>query len=216
MVDNVFVSGALILFFLIKLCHADKDECQMWKCDGHKSSTSFNDYKNCSLSNPNWANTYQCTYCEIMDNGVCWCTSKGECKITDRLYFGLAMMALSALCTAIIWFKYCKKYKKMKKVKKLLIQHEEQADKLSRFKSPKTITKNEEGSEYNYDNYSSSDSEDMHIKTSSELQESLIEMKEEMGTVNKCTPMCFCIWITTFVCAAIFVLGTFAVIYSFF
>merc|ERR1712048_383633 len=196
-----------IITAMLGLCSADKDDCTMWKCDNHKSTTSSDDYHNCTQHNPYWSETYECTYCEIINNGICWCTSEPQCTRTDHIYFGIAMMAMSTLCIAIIWFKHCKQYKKMKNVKQRLLQQKERESKIYRCKSSKTSSINTEGVKFDSDYSSSSDSEDIAHKTMSELRSTLGVMEKGMDEVSGCGCNCFCIWLMTCAATGIFLVG---------
>eukprot|EP01084_Bolivina_argentea_P287004 492431_1 len=217
-VSSLFV---LIISISILLCAADRDDCDYWKCDGYKSTTEFDEYKNCSLNSTLWrkGELYECKYCLIADGGECWCATKGDCEETSLLLFGIAMMVLSTLCVAIVWYQYLKKRRELNKFKELLVQQEKRRKKRnnkrkkrrrnhSRSKSPspflysKTNTSYEDIGEDD-DDQSRSSIEDIH-SISSIIDENIITIQDEIDQIDKYNIKCICVWGVTVICILAF------------
>ena len=223
---------------LILSCIADEDDCTYWKCKDYKSTTDFNEYRNCSLNSSYWMNgdIYNCKYCQIVDGGVCWCSSKHDCEETSLLIFGVAMMILSLLCTAIIWYKYIAKYRQMMRAKTLLLQKEKRRNRNKKRRSKSKQSKSmisqhhsrtqtgdgsiddgEEDGEYssNHDTFSSDpySSEDIQ-DVSNVVHTNFITIQSEINDVGRYNIKCFCVWTVTIICCIVFITGLGIIIYG--
>ena len=190
------------LIHVLSVCVADEDDCKYWKCDGFRSDTDLDEYTNCSLSDAYWSNEdiFSCKYCEIHDVGVCWCSSKEECQETDVLIFGVAMMALSVLCAAIVWYKYVEKGRHSEMTQKALIKEKRKRN--HRRSSPST-TEDTEG-RLSSDCYSAD-----HLQgVGHRINQNVLSMQQELDSVDrKYNFRCFCVWIVTVICAIAFMVG---------
>lgn len=239
--------AAILLFGIFTIiCNGEEDDCTYWKCDGYKSSDNSTEYEECALNNSYWTSgdIYSCKYCQMFVDGVCYCASKQDCQHSNLLIFGISLMLLSLLCTAIIWYKYLQKYREMMIAKKLLLQKERRKEK-SKSRSKRkskiqsknkrentystTLTGLAAGNEIEKDSVEHADgeysdpflsdnqpysSEDSQLQKISNTLENINTIQNEIDKMSQYNCKCVSVWIVTIICCLTFIFGLGVIIYD--
>ena len=226
----------LFLLFAMLLCVADVDDCKYWTCHDHQSNTDFAEYRNCSLTDPNWdhGDIFGCTFCEIHDVGVCWCASEAECRATTMLIMGCACLVLSVLCGAIVWYQYLHTLRRFKATERQLLQQQAKRRRRSSKRSRKcqraasvtssTFLSFAEGNVQSEDaDIEGTSSRKMSPRNSETLSSvdlramngNLLSMQHHLNAIKTCNARCVAVWTVTAICAAVFVFGGATLFYEF-